>query len=171
MSSAKAALESDTRTLAWEAGRRYGCRVNTISAGPLKSRAASAIGKGGERTFIELCIDYSRENAPLGKDLYAEDVGSSALFLCSDLARSVTGVTLYVDNGLHAMGMAVDSSALAGAASPCPRPTRKGARARARAARARARERERERARARARAPARRGGKRRRARARLHTLV
>merc|ERR1719331_2978107 len=73
-----------------------------------------SIGKGGERTFIELCIDYSRENAPLGKDLYAEDVGSSALFLCSDLARSVTGVTLYVDNGLHAMGMAVDSSALAG---------------------------------------------------------
>ena len=77
------------------------------------SRRAIA-GKGGERTFIELCIDYSRENAPLGKDLYAEDVGSSALFLCSDLARSVTGVTLYVDNGLHAMGMAVDSSALAG---------------------------------------------------------
>ena len=45
MSSAKAALESDTRTLAWEAGRRHAVRVNTISAGPLKSRAAAAIGK------------------------------------------------------------------------------------------------------------------------------
>ena len=114
MSSAKAALESDTRTLAWEAGRNYGLRVNCISAGPLKSRAASAIGKGEKRSFIELCIDYSRENSPLKKDLYADDVGESALFLCSDLARSVTGVTLYVDNGLHAMGMAPDSASLAG---------------------------------------------------------
>merc|ERR1711981_959593 len=60
MSSAKAQLESDTRTLAFEAGRKYGIRVNTISAGPLKSRAASAIGKDGEKTFIEYAIDYSK---------------------------------------------------------------------------------------------------------------
>merc|ERR1719379_451225 len=53
MSSAKASLESDTRVLAYEAGQKYGIRVNTISAGPLKSRAASAIGKGGDKTFIE----------------------------------------------------------------------------------------------------------------------
>ncbi|CAE7225673.1 MOD1, partial [Symbiodinium sp. KB8] len=59
MSSAKAQLESDTRTLAYEAGRKYGIRINTISAGPLKSRAASAIGGDGEKTFIERAIDYS----------------------------------------------------------------------------------------------------------------
>eukprot|EP00921_Rhytidocystis_pertsovi_P007800 GHVQ01012949.1.p1 GENE.GHVQ01012949.1~~GHVQ01012949.1.p1 ORF type:complete len:370 (+),score=49.66 GHVQ01012949.1:214-1323(+) len=65
MSSAKAALESDTRTLAWEAGRKYGIRVNTISAGPLKSRAASAIGKDGDKSFIDYAINYSQANAPL----------------------------------------------------------------------------------------------------------
>merc|ERR1719350_1491892 len=65
MSSAKAQLESDTRTLAWEAGRKYGIRVNTISAGPLKSRAASAIGGDGKKTFIERAIDYAMTNAPL----------------------------------------------------------------------------------------------------------
>ena len=113
MSSAKAQLESDTRTLAYEAGRKYGIRVNTISAGPLKSRAASAIGKEpGQKTFIEVAIDYSKANAPLAQDLYSDDVGNSGLFLCSPLARTITGITLYVDNGLHAMGMAVDSAAL-----------------------------------------------------------
>ncbi len=68
MSSAKAQLESDTRVLAWEAGREHGVRVNTISAGPLKSRAASAIGKEkGQKTFIEYAIDYSKANSPLGQ--------------------------------------------------------------------------------------------------------
>jgi len=110
MSSAKAQLESDTRTLAFEAGRKWGIRVNTISAGPLKSRAASAIGKEpGAKTFIELAIDYSSANAPLSQDLYSDDVGNSALFLASPMARTVTGITLYVDNGLHSMGMAIDS--------------------------------------------------------------
>merc|ERR1719409_2266840 len=113
MSSAKAQLESDTRTLAFEAGRKHGVRVNTISAGPLKSRAASAIGKEpGQKTFIEYAIDYSNANAPLGQDLYNDDVGNSSMFLCSPLARTVTGVTLYVDNGLHAMGMALDSESM-----------------------------------------------------------
>ncbi|CAM9292607.1 unnamed protein product [Phaeothamnion confervicola] len=113
MSSAKAQLESDTRVLAWEAGRKYGVRVNTVSAGPLKSRAASAIGdKQGKKTFIEYAIDYSKANAPLAQDLYNDDVGNVALFLCSPLARTVTGVTMYVDNGLHAMGLAVDSAAM-----------------------------------------------------------
>ena len=110
MSSAKAALESDTRTLAWEAGRTYGVRVNTISAGPLKSRAAAAISEKGQKSFIDLAIDYSRANSPLGKDLYADDVGASAYFLLSPLARAVTGVTLYVDNGMHAMGMIQDKA-------------------------------------------------------------
>lgn len=103
MSSAKAALESDTRTLAWEAGRKWNIRVNAISAGPLRSRAARAIG------MIEDMINYSRANAPLVKDLYAEEVASAAAFLLSDMASAVTGTTMYVDNGLHAMGLAVDS--------------------------------------------------------------
>merc|ERR1712003_540245 len=115
MSSAKAQLESDTRTLAYEAGRKYGLRVNTISAGPLKSRAASAIGKeAGQKTFIEYAIDYSKANAPLAQDLFSDDVGNASLFLCSPLARTITGTTMYVDNGLHAMGMSIDSKALDG---------------------------------------------------------
>lgn len=110
MSSAKAQLESDTRTLAYEAGRKWEIRVNTISAGPLKSRAASAIGKEpGQKTFIEYAIGYSRANAPLAHDLYSDDVGNASLFLSSPLARAITGVTLYVDNGLNCMGMALDS--------------------------------------------------------------
>jgi enoyl-[acyl-carrier protein] reductase I len=103
MSSAKAALESDTRTLAFEAGRRWGVRVNTISAGPYASRAASAIG------IIERMVDYCRANAPLTRDLQAMDVGHTAAFLASPLAAAITGSTVYVDNGYHAMGMAVDS--------------------------------------------------------------
>ena len=110
MSSAKAALESDTRTLSFEAGRRWGVRVNTISAGPLGSRAAKAIGGAGSaKTFIDYAIDYSKANAPMAQDLYSDDVGASAAFLLSPLARAITGVTLYVDNGLAQMGMALDS--------------------------------------------------------------
>jgi len=105
MSSAKAQLESDTRTLAYEAGQKHQIRVNTISAGPLKSRAATAISKGADKTFIEVAIDYCVENAPLKKPLYSDDVGTSALFLLSPMSASVTGTTMYVDNGMHAMGM------------------------------------------------------------------
>lgn len=64
------------------------------------------------QTFIEYAIDYSRANAPLEQDLYADDVGATGLFLSSPMARCVTGVTMYVDNGLHAMGMALDSVAM-----------------------------------------------------------
>ena len=99
MSSAKAALESDTRTLAYEAGRRYGVRVNTISAGPLASRAAKAIGT------IERMVDYYRVNAALPEANTADDVGHAAAFLCSPLAAGITGETLHVDKGYHAMGM------------------------------------------------------------------
>jgi enoyl-[acyl-carrier protein] reductase I len=105
MSSAKAALESDTKMLAWEAGRKWGLRVNTISAGALRSRAARAIG------FIDSMIAYSKANAPISKDLEAEEVGYAAAFLAT--ATGVTGTTLYVDNGMHAMGIAMDSPALA----------------------------------------------------------
>jgi enoyl-[acyl-carrier protein] reductase I len=101
MSSAKAALESDTRTLAFEAGRKFGARVNTISAGPLASRAASAIGT------IEKMVDYYAANSPLPEALTAREVGTTAAFLCSPLASGITGATIYVDKGYHTMGMAV----------------------------------------------------------------
>ncbi len=106
MSSAKAALEGDTRKLAYEAGRKWGVRINAISAGPLGSRAAKAIG------FIDSMIAYSMENAPLAKPLQAEEVGASAAFLLSPMASAITGEVLFVDNGLHAMGVAIDSRSL-----------------------------------------------------------
>jgi len=101
MSSAKAALESDTRLLAFEAGRRWGLRVNTVSAGPFASRAASAIG------IIERMVDYVGTNSPLTEHLKAEEVGNVTAFLCSPLASGITGTTVYVDKGFHTMGMAV----------------------------------------------------------------
>ena len=102
MSSAKAALEADTRTLAFEAGRRWGVRVNAISAGPWASRAASAIG------FIDMMIKYTAANSPLPRPIDAADVGSTAAFLSSPLGRAITGSVVYVDNGYHAMGMAAN---------------------------------------------------------------
>src|SRR5438876_3781488 len=104
MSSAKAALESDTRVLAFEAGRKYGVRVNAISAGPLASRAASAIG------IIEKMVEYCAENSPLTEPLQAEDVGNTAAFLSSPLAAGITGTVVYVDKGYHSMGMALQES-------------------------------------------------------------
>lgn len=105
MSSAKAALESDTRTLAFEAGRAWGSRVNTISAGPFASRAASAIG------IIGKMIEYVSLNAPLTEKLTAAEVGNVAAFLSSRLGSGVTGTTVYVDKGYHAMGMALEKPA------------------------------------------------------------
>jgi enoyl-[acyl-carrier protein] reductase I len=104
MSSAKAALESDTRTLAYEAGRKWGIRVNTVSAGPFASRAASAIG------IIGRMVEYVSKNAPLTEELTAEEVGTTAAFLCSPLASGITGTTVYVDKGFHTMGMAVEGN-------------------------------------------------------------
>lgn len=101
LNAAKAALESDTRYLAWEAGRKWGMRINAISAGPLGSRAAKAIG------FIDKAIAYSEANAPLAKTLSSTEVGNAAAFLLSPLASAITGEILYVDNGLHVMGAAV----------------------------------------------------------------
>ena len=106
MSSAKAALESDTRTLAYEAGRQYGLRVNTISAGPLASRAASAIGK------IQKMVEYYTANAPLPQELTAWEVGTVGAFLCSPLASGITGATIHVDKGYHSMGVAVSAGNL-----------------------------------------------------------
>jgi len=111
MSSAKAQLESDTKVLAWEAGRTYDIRVNCISAGPLKSRAASAILSSDQRTFIEVGIDYYLGNAPLQKNLYSDDIGNVAACLCSPAFGAVTGEIVYVDNGMHAMGQAREKAA------------------------------------------------------------
>mmetsp|Transcript_4104 Transcript_4104/g.6006 ORF Transcript_4104/g.6006 Transcript_4104/m.6006 type:complete len:376 (-) Transcript_4104:901-2028(-) len=116
MSSAKAQLESDTRTLAYEAGRKWGIRVNTISAPPLRSRAATAIStttaenevEGKPGMFIEYAIQYYQTHAPLqttDQNNAAEDIANAGLFLSSPMARGITGVTLYVDNGFHVMGM------------------------------------------------------------------
>ena len=101
MSSAKAALEADTRYLAFEAGRRYGVRVNTISAGAYASRAANATGA------ISPIVDYYEQHAPLPVKLTPENVAHSMVFLASPFASAITGTTLYVDNGFHAMGKAL----------------------------------------------------------------
>ena len=103
MSSAKAALEGDTRTLAFDAGRRFGIRVNTISAGPLASRAAKAIGT------IQKMVEYYEQNAALPEANTAEEVGTAEAFLCSPLASGITGETLHVDKGYHAMGMQAET--------------------------------------------------------------
>jgi enoyl-[acyl-carrier protein] reductase I len=103
MSSAKSALEGDTRTLAYEAGRRYGIRVNTISAGPLASRAAKAIGT------IDKMVEYYEVNAALPAANTADEVGWAAAFLCSPLGSGITGETLHVDKGYHAMGMQAET--------------------------------------------------------------
>jgi enoyl-[acyl-carrier protein] reductase I len=101
MSSAKAALESDTRVLAFEAGRRHGVRVNTVSAGPYASRAASAIG------FIHEMIAYCKNNSPIPEALAASEVGNVGAFLLSPLASGITGSTVYVDKGYNTMGKAI----------------------------------------------------------------
>jgi len=98
MSSAKAALESDMRTLSFEAGRAWGARVNAISAGPMASRAASAIGG------IDLMIEHCRQVSPLPEAVAANEVAAATAFLSSPLASGITGTTLYVDKGYHAMG-------------------------------------------------------------------
>ena len=106
MSSAKAALESDTRLLAYEAGRKWGHRVNAISAGPYASRAASAIG------LIGKMIAHYEVNAARPRTLAADEVGNAAAFLCSPLASAVTGTVLHVDHGYHAMAVPADLAAV-----------------------------------------------------------
>ncbi len=101
MHAAKAALESDTRVLAFEAGRKHGIRVNTISAGPFASRAASVTG------IIDDVVEYYAENAPITEKLTPAEVANAAVFLSSPLASGITGATVYVDKGYHAMGKAL----------------------------------------------------------------
>ena len=88
--------------VAFEVGRRWGFRVNTISAGPYASRAATAIG------LIGRMISYTKQHSPLTREFEASDVGHAAAFLASPLAAGITGTVMYVDNGYHAMGMGVE---------------------------------------------------------------
>ncbi len=112
MSSAKAALESDTRTLAFEIGRKYRLRLNAISAGPLASRAASAIG------VIHESIRYGAANAPIAEPISADEVAHVAAFLVSPFASGVTGTVVFVDKGFHTMGKAVEERYAAPSDSP-----------------------------------------------------
>jgi enoyl-[acyl-carrier protein] reductase I len=105
MAVAKAALECSVRYLAAELGPKN-IRVNAISAGPIKTLAASGIP--GFRVMLR----YAREIAPLRRDMTPGDVGNAALWLMSDLGSAVTGETVYVDGGYHALGLTVPESLL-----------------------------------------------------------
>jgi enoyl-[acyl-carrier protein] reductase I len=98
MGVAKATLDASVRYLAWDLGRKN-IRVNAVSAGPVRTLAARSIA--GFPT-MEAIVE---ERAPLHRHVEADDVGGAAAYLLSDEARNVTGTTLYVDSGYHAMGM------------------------------------------------------------------
>jgi enoyl-[acyl-carrier protein] reductase I len=98
MGVAKAALDSSVQYLAWDLGQKN-IRVNAISAGPVRTLSARSIA--GFPT-MEAIVE---ERSPLHRHITADDVGAAAAYLLSDEARNVTGTTLYVDSGYHAMGM------------------------------------------------------------------
>ncbi|MFQ5441494.1 MAG: enoyl-ACP reductase [Thermodesulfobacteriota bacterium] len=98
MGVAKAALEASVRYLAADLGPR-GVRINTISAGPVKTLAA--MGISGFRSILDLV----EKNAPLKRNITHDDVAGAALFLLSDLSGGVTGETIHVDSGYSIMGM------------------------------------------------------------------
>ena len=97
MGVAKAALEASTRYLAYDLGEK-GIRVNAISAGPIKTLAASGIS--GFRTLLA----QVEEKAPLRRNVTQSDVGGTAVYLASDLSHGVTGQIIYVDSGLSILG-------------------------------------------------------------------
>ncbi len=100
MGVAKAALESSVRYLAVDLGKDRGIRVNAVSAGPIKTLAASGIGD-----FSNI-LKWNETNAALKKNVTTDQVGNSGMYLLSDLASGVTGEVHYVDNGYSIMGMA-----------------------------------------------------------------
>lgn len=105
MGVAKAALEASVRYLATDLGPRN-IRVNAISAGPIKTLAASGIGD------FRYILKWNELNSPLRRNVTIEDVGRSGLFLMSDLGSGVTGEVMHVDSGYHTVGMcSVDSAA------------------------------------------------------------
>ena len=99
MGVAKAALEASVRYLAEDLGKD-GIRVNAISAGPIKTLAASGIGD------FRYIMKWNEYNSPLRRNVTIDEVGNAAAFLCSDLASGITGDVLYVDSGYHILGMA-----------------------------------------------------------------
>ncbi len=101
MGLAKASLEACVRFLAYDLGPD-GIRVNGISAGPIKTLAASGIG--GLRKMLA----HVAEVSPLRRNVTTDDVGNAGAFLCSDLAAGITGEILYVDNGYSTVGMSFD---------------------------------------------------------------
>ncbi len=109
MGVAKAALDMSVRYLAVDMGAEKNIRVNAISAGPIKTLAASGIG---DFRFI---LKWNEANSPLQKNVTIDEVGNSAMYLLSDLASGVTGEIQYVDAGYNIMGMCaveeVDSKA------------------------------------------------------------
>ena len=98
MGVAKAALESSVRYLAHDLGSKN-IRVNAISAGPIKTLAASGIGD------FRMILKWNEINAPLKRNVTIEDVGKSGMYLLSDLASAVTGEIHYVDCGYNILGM------------------------------------------------------------------
>jgi enoyl-[acyl-carrier protein] reductase I len=98
MGVAKAALEASVRYLAADLGTKN-IRVNAISAGPIKTLAASGIGD------FRYILKWNEHNAPLRRNVSAEDVGEAAVYLLSDMSRGVTGEIHHVDAGYHIVGM------------------------------------------------------------------
>jgi len=98
MGVAKAALEASVRYLAVDLGKR-GIRINALSAGPIKTLAASGIGD-----FSEI-LKYNEKNSPLRKNVSIDEVGNSAMYLLSDLSSGVSAEIHYVDSGYNIMGM------------------------------------------------------------------
>jgi enoyl-[acyl-carrier protein] reductase I len=98
MSTAKAALQIDTKQIAHNLGAK-GIRVNTISAGPYASRAARAIGE------IQSMIDHAAARSPLPRGITPDEVANATVFLCSPLASAISGHVLYVDCGYNVMGV------------------------------------------------------------------
>ena len=103
MGLAKAALEASVRYLAVDLGRD-GIRVNAISAGPIKTLAASGIGD------FRYILRWNELNAPLKRNVTIDDVGGAALFLLSDLSSGVTGEVMHVDAGYHVVGMKAEDA-------------------------------------------------------------
>jgi len=103
MGVAKAALEATVRYLAVDLGRQ-GIRVNAISAGPIKTLAASGIGD------FRMILRWNEVNAPLRKNVTTDEVGNSGMYLLSDLSSGVTGEIHYVDGGYNIMGMGMDET-------------------------------------------------------------
>ncbi|WP_341705580.1 enoyl-ACP reductase FabI [Ferrovibrio sp.] len=104
MGVAKAALEASVRYLAVDLGKK-GIRVNAISAGPIKTLAASGIGD------FRYILKWNELNAPLRRNVSIEQVGGAGLYLLSDLGAGVTGETHHVDSGYHAVGMVATDQA------------------------------------------------------------